>query len=146
MSFSIFVLGPVKMSFQPSVVEYFNNRKRPAVDDLKSASNPSKVLIVDGALGSVDVESPKSNGSLVHNAIPKKIVYTRKEASNLPSKKMKLSKTGRNSSKGSKGSIDGIQTDIRKSLLITNKKTVEKKENDQESKISKVSGNTDFYL
>uniref|UniRef100_A0A1B6M0Y9 Uncharacterized protein n=2 Tax=Graphocephala atropunctata TaxID=36148 RepID=A0A1B6M0Y9_9HEMI len=115
------------MAFQPSVVEYFNNRKRPAADDLKKGLNPSKVLVLDS---SPVIDSLKEGKDISQNTLVRKLVYTNKEVI-LPTKKPKTtsrSKSGQNfSSKGKKIiKPDGNQMDIRKTLLnIVNKKTTE---------------------
>ncbi|KAG8274078.1 replication licensing factor Cdt1 [Homalodisca vitripennis] len=114
------------MAFQPSVVEYFNNRKRPAADELKKGVNPSKVLVLDSAT-EADLKGPNDDQQ---NGFVRKLVYTNKEVI-LPNNKPKAVSNSKSSqislSKGKKvKKPDGKQMDIRKTLLnIVNRKVTE---------------------
>lgn len=112
------------MSFQPSVAQYFNSRKRQAVDEVRKVTHQNKVLILEGSsrdLLNVKTSDEPQKGT--DTAIPSKIVYV--EDKKIGSAKLK----NRNSVKKKathfksvlKGSeeqkANGIQMDIRKTFL-----------------------------
>lgn len=129
------------MALQPSVVEYFNNRKRPA-EELKK-TNPNKVLVLDSSTHS-DVGSPNSeiNCKLNRPTSEKKLVYNSRPTIEkghclLKNPKSKLPTSAKSRSTQSRPSVvkkklgqiskhDCNQMDIRKTLLkISNNKSEE---------------------
>lgn len=126
------------MALQPSVVEFFNNRKRPA-EELKK-SNSNKVLVLDSSTHS-ELESPKSEIDCKLNTSEKKIVYisrpTEKGSCLLKNPKSKPQSSAKSRSSQSKPSVvrkksgqsskhDCNQMDIRKTLLkLSNNKSEE---------------------
>lgn len=98
------------MSHQPSVVEYFNSRKRPAVDDLKKVGNPNKVLILENTSSNLDRTDKETS-----NVFAKKLVHTPKGGSTSLNIKPSTTKSSKKLKNGSKPG--GSQLDIRKSLF-----------------------------
>lgn len=109
------------MSHQPSVVEYFNTRKRPAVDDLKKVGNINKVVKLENT--SFSSNQTDKEGS---NVIAKKLVYTPKGGSTSLTKKPSTRPCSKSSKKVKSGSrSDGSQSDIRKTLFPSTSKSTE---------------------
>lgn len=126
------------MALQPSVVEFFNNRKRPA-EELKK-SNSNKVLVLDSSTHS-ELESPRSEIDCKLNTSEKKIVYfsrpNEKGSCLLKNPKPKPQTSAKSRSFQSRPSVvkkklgqsskhDCNQMDIRKTLLkLSNNKSEE---------------------
>lgn len=126
------------MALQPSVVEFFNNRKRPA-EELKK-SNSNKVLVLDSSTHS-ELESQRSEIHCKLNTSEKKIVYfsrpNEKGSCLLKNPKPKPQTSAKSRSSQSRPSVvkkklgqsskhDCNQMDIRKTLLkLSNNKSEE---------------------
>lgn len=126
------------MALQPSVVEYFNNRKRSA-EELKK-TNPNKVLVLDSSNLS-ELGLPKSEIDCKLNTYDKKLVYISKSSEkgpcllkNLKSKPPTSAKSRSTQSRpslvkkklGQTSKHDCNQMDIRKTLLkLSNNKSEE---------------------
>lgn len=126
------------MALQPSVVEYFNNRKRSA-EELKK-TNPNKVLVLDSSNLS-ELGLPKSEIDCKLKTFDKKLVYISKSSEkspcllkNLKSKPPTSAKSRSTQSRpsvvkkklGQTSKHDCNQMDIRKTLLkLSNNKSGE---------------------
>lgn len=126
------------MALQPSVVEYFNNRKRSA-EELKK-TNPNKVLVLDSSNLS-ELGLPKSEIDCKLKTFDKKLVYISKSSEkgpcllkNLKSKPPTSAKSRSTQSRpsvvkkklGQTSKHDCNQMDIRKTLLkLSNNKSEE---------------------
>ncbi|RZF42982.1 hypothetical protein LSTR_LSTR016396 [Laodelphax striatellus] len=67
------------MALQPSITEYFATRKRPAIDDAKRSSQPSKkVMILENADGDVSIRKladERLNAPKIPSAARRKLIY-----------------------------------------------------------------------
>ncbi|XP_054288687.1 DNA replication factor Cdt1 [Macrosteles quadrilineatus] len=116
------------MAVQPSVVEYFNSRKRPAVDEPRKGPKASKVIVLDASETSQDTEKPTT----IHNSLVKKLVFKSKEANNLTQKNISVSSSKSNQAKSKvtrprprRSQKDSSQLDIRTTLFKSCSKKVE---------------------
>lgn len=112
------------MSFQPSVAQYFNSRKRQAVDEVKKVTQQNKVLILEGSSQDLlEVKTSDEPQKGTETAIPRKIVYVEdKKIGSAKSKNRNSVKKKAVHLKSSLNAIEeqkanGIQMDIRKTFL-----------------------------
>lgn len=120
------------MALQTSIAQYFNSRKRRAVDEIKKVSNSNKVLILDKNIS--DVSLTKESGpsveegtdlkrTVIYNESPK-IVKPKKTLTTAPKLHRRTPKTV--SGTKIRGEKQGNnQSDIRKSLLASFEATIE---------------------
>lgn len=115
------------MAFQPSVAQYFVNRKRPATEELKN--HPSKVFVLNALSSDVQVNNDYNIDKT--SSVPgPKIVFVPKQTKSLPqfgfnfsTKKNKKVVGSSKSTVGLKGKkmiktpYDTQQADIRKTFL-----------------------------
>lgn len=114
------------MTFQPSVAQYFNSRKRQAVDEVKNVTHQNKVLLLESRSGDLsNVKTADDSQKLGDTAIPNRIVYVDDKKIEKFSTKFKNRNSVKKKTTNFKSVVkasqehktNGIQMDIRKTFL-----------------------------